>query len=189
METAVEVSESETIELAAGGHTPAFEELVHLYQSRVRGFLALRLADASRVDDLAQEVFLIAYRRLGTFDASQPFYPWLKGIALNVLRNEGRKRRATPQGDLEEHLERLAVEQMRDAEDEDVLFALAKCLETLDEAARALLNAYYRKGLTLNSIAENEGKSAKALSVALVRIRRRLRECIHKRLRPEGAGP
>lgn len=50
--------------------------------------LGMSIADA---EDLAQEVFLIVYRQLGTYDRSRPVKPWLFGIARNVAREHRRR--------------------------------------------------------------------------------------------------
>ena len=47
------------------------------------------------VDDMAQEVFLVAFRQLGQFQAAAPFQSWVLGIArnqaLSFLRGEARR--------------------------------------------------------------------------------------------------
>jgi len=43
------------------------------------------------VEDLAQEVFVIAHRRSASFDATRRPEPWLYGIARNVLRDHRRR--------------------------------------------------------------------------------------------------
>lgn len=43
------------------------------------------------VEDLAQEVFLVAHRRSGEFDRSRAAGPWLYGIARNIMRDYWRK--------------------------------------------------------------------------------------------------
>ena len=182
------------VERAREGDPSAFEELVGLFQGRVRAFFAARLWDAVLVDDLAQDAFFIAYRRLDTFDPSRPFYPWLKGIAANVLNNEMRKCRPSLFEDpacLEAGLERAAAEEaervLERTSERETFGALRHCLERLKGMAARVIEARYRLGLSLKDLAEKEGKSPKALSVALVRIRRSLRKCLEDRLGAEGA--
>lgn len=53
-----------------------------------------RLGVASRdLEDAAQEVFIVAHRRLDTFDRSRPIRPWLSGIAWRVASDERKRAR------------------------------------------------------------------------------------------------
>jgi RNA polymerase sigma factor (sigma-70 family) len=72
----------------------AFGELVRRYQSPVRAFL-LRMTrgDAHLADDLAQETFLKAWRKLSTFRGTAKLSTWLFGIAINEIRSAARKRK------------------------------------------------------------------------------------------------
>ncbi len=50
------------------------------------------LADAS-VEDICQEAWMVAYKKLETYDSEKAqFLTWLRGIAVNLARNELRKR-------------------------------------------------------------------------------------------------
>ncbi len=67
----------------------AFEQLVLRYQSLVRGFL--RQLTPEGADDIAQETFLKAYRRLSHFRGDAKFSTWLIAIAYNELRQAQRR--------------------------------------------------------------------------------------------------
>ena len=179
-------------ERAKRGDAEAFAGLVRLFQGRIRAFFAARLRDVSAVDDLAQEAFLIAYQKLPGCDTTRPLHPWLKQIAEYVLLNAGRKHRPRtmdPQ-DLDATLDRLAQRQAEDFEDwereEDLVEGLRECLGKVQSFSQRLLSARYQEGLSLKAIAEREGKNPTALSVALVRIRFKLRECLQSRRSVEG---
>lgn len=73
------------------GETDKFRLLVREYGLLVRGYLAARLPHQDDADDLAQEVFLIAFEKLDACDPER-FLPWLLGIARNQLRNHWRAR-------------------------------------------------------------------------------------------------
>jgi RNA polymerase sigma-70 factor (ECF subfamily) len=182
----------ELLERAQKGEYAAFERLVLMFQGRVRAFFAVRLSDPSMVDDLSQDVFLRAFERLHSFDTSRPFYPWLKGIANNILRNEFRKTRpfrlqdvADP-NELTSTLEKAALEQAdlldRDAPEADIFLALRECLDRLKGTSAQMVQDRYYRRLPLEAISKRIGKSVKAVSVSLVRIRRTLRECIENKL-------
>ena len=194
MQRAKMVQDEEVIaERARHGDAEAFADLVRLFQGRIRAFFAARLRDASMVDDLAQEAFLIAYRKLPDCDTTRPLLPWLKKISEYVLLNAGRKQRPQPLDpqDLDVTLDRLAVrhaESMEEGEgDQDLVDGLRDCLGKVQSFSQRLVQARYQEGLSLKVIAEREGKNPTALSVALVRIRLKLRQCLENRQSVEGS--
>lgn len=83
---------------AQAGDREAFEQLIALYLPRVRAFLFRLSGDSSRVDDLAQEVFLAAVRNLRGLDQPMQFGAWIFGIAVRVER----ARRRPPQGSIDQ---------------------------------------------------------------------------------------
>lgn len=173
----------ELIRAARGGNPAAFDDLTGRFRGPVLAFLAVRLADAAAVEDLVQETFLTAYRGLDGFRQEAPFLPWLQGIALNLLRNALRKKRPQVVDPLSERLEAAAQREVEALGDSDVVEALERCVAGLDERSARLVTMHYREGRPLEQIAGADGSSAKAVSMALVRIRRRLKECIQGRLK------
>jgi len=80
----VERSETDLLEKAQGGNLFAFEEVVRRYQRRVYA-VAMRIVRRHDVaDDVTQETFLRAHRKLDSFDTSRPFGPWICRIAANL---------------------------------------------------------------------------------------------------------
>ena len=76
-------SEHELIRRARGGDEDAFAELVMLHADRVYGALRRFGLDASEADEVAQEVFLRAWRGLARFEGRAQFSTWLYRIAFN----------------------------------------------------------------------------------------------------------
>ena len=86
------------------GDPNAFGELVRRYQSPVRAFLRkLTRGDAALADDLAQETFLRAWRKLEKFRAESSFSTWLFGIAVNEFRSRLRHDRRHVWEDPQDH--------------------------------------------------------------------------------------
>ena len=77
------VSEHELIEHARSGDEDAFAELVGLHADRVYGALRHFGLDAGEAEDVAQEVFLRAWRGLGGFQERAQLSTWLYRIAFN----------------------------------------------------------------------------------------------------------
>ncbi|MDP2131301.1 MAG: sigma-70 family RNA polymerase sigma factor [Erythrobacter sp.] len=71
----------------------AFEQLVRRHQGMVRAQLRRLLhGDAARADDLAQETFLLAWRKLNQFRGEARFSTWLYRIAFSCFLQSARKR-------------------------------------------------------------------------------------------------
>lgn len=80
---------------AKAGDARAFEELVRRYRRRIFA-LALHLTGTpSDADDIAQDVFMRAYRALDRFEGRSEFFTWVYRMAvnrsLNVRRDKGRR--------------------------------------------------------------------------------------------------
>lgn len=164
--------------------------LVDEHQAAIRAFLVSRINDPFEAHDLAQNVFLIAFRKLSKIDATRPIRPWLLGIAANEIRNHRRKRRAVPMGS---HAE---IAQLLDAEIESgnagwesgtVFDALDRCLAGLGDRARELLRLRYEEGMDLAEIRSSLGGKHSAITMKLHRLREQLRTCIERRLEEEAS--
>jgi RNA polymerase sigma-70 factor (ECF subfamily) len=81
---------------ARAGDQRAFEALVLKYQDRIYRLIQRLVSGSDVVDDLAQEVFIRAYRSIGEFKGESSLYTWLYKIALNLCRNHYRTRGRRP---------------------------------------------------------------------------------------------
>ena len=88
-------AESSVVALARIGDERAYGELVRRRQLGIRGLLLRLCRDAALADDLAQDTFLQAWRRLPALKADGAFGGWLRQIATNVWLQHVRQRRDT----------------------------------------------------------------------------------------------
>lgn len=79
---------------AKRGSTSAFESLVRRNQSLVRGFLRRLTGNAALADDLAQDTFVQAWRRIGAYEGKGSFRGWLCRIAYTQFLQHRRSARA-----------------------------------------------------------------------------------------------
>ena len=84
---------------AQRGDQGAFEALVVKYQVRIYRVIQRFLGGSDMVEDLAQEVFIRAYRSLPSFKGESSLYTWLYKIALNLCRNHYRTRARRPESE------------------------------------------------------------------------------------------
>jgi RNA polymerase sigma-70 factor (ECF subfamily) len=163
------------------GETDLFRLLVREYGLFVRGFLAARLHHLEDVDDVAQEVFLVAFDRLKTCDPAQ-FRPWLIGIAKNELKQHWRKqsRRAAAMERFREELATV-VEVEVDASFRllraEHIERLLDCIGRLPERLRRIVRAGLDGGRA-DELANELGMNRNAIYQARFRGFAALRKCM-----------
>ncbi|RMG94629.1 MAG: sigma-70 family RNA polymerase sigma factor [Deltaproteobacteria bacterium] len=154
----------------------AFAELVRRHHGRIRNML-LRLCggDAALADDLAQDVFLRAYRALPRFERRAEFGTWLYRIAYNVFLNHTtRTRRFDALG---EHVERGRPAPASDEPDGgDVRRDVERAIAELPVHYRAVVVLYYLRDVSYPEMAEILGLPLGTIKTHLFRARARLRE-------------
>ncbi len=85
------INDARLVEMTREGGQEAFAELVRRYENRLIRVISRFILDPVMVEDIAQEVFLRAYRRLELFDPSRRFGPWLFQIGVNMTLDHLRK--------------------------------------------------------------------------------------------------
>lgn len=123
-------------------------------------------------DDVVQETWLIAVRRIGSFNPNRGrFLAWLRGIAANVLRGHFRRKLTQPLvGDA--HPARVAT----DSEEREQAEEIARALALLPEDHESLLRAKYLDGLSVAAIAADWVATPKAVESLLTRAREAFRK-------------
>ena len=164
-----------------GGDLEAFGALVRRHELGVRAYLAARLEDRHEAEDLAQEVFVTAYRNLESFAPDRPLSAWLRGIASNLLRNHLRKRRESWGADafLAALVDKVVPDPGLAVE------ALRRCVAGLDAPSRELVEHRYAQEQPLAEIGQALDLKRSALTMSLHRLRVRLRDCMQRRLAGE----
>lgn len=147
----------------------AFEQLVLRHQGAVRGFLRHLTTEA---DDVAQETFLRAYRRLAHFRGDSKFSTWLIAIAYNEMRQM--HRRKTQQDKVVSALRLEAPNS--DAEVPVEVHDLPKMLAWLPEEERAVLLLSYAHGYSHSEIALVTGLPVGTVKSKLNRAKARILE-------------
>lgn len=184
-------SESDLMARALEGSKEAFSMLIRLHHTRIRAYLGRYLRRPDVVDDVAQDAFLDAYRKISEYRGEAPVRYWLLGIARNCLlrylRDEERRRhhgvRSLDTVTATLMLRTLSQEEERHSDHERQVEALQGCLSTLPEHSSKLIATFYGQRSTAVDIARQEGKKEGAVWMALLRLRELLRRCIETRLK------
>jgi RNA polymerase sigma-70 factor (ECF subfamily) len=171
-----------TVNCAATGD---FEARVREHQAGLRAFIRALGAEEAWVDDLAQEVFIVAHRRLNQFEPGTDFGKWLRSIARNLVANERRKdarhSRLLPFAVVDAL---LAYEPAGAVENRmtDLLPAMRDCVEQLPPRSRDLLQRRYVDNDNAATLARDLRMNADAVRQQLLRIRFAVKECIEKKV-------
>ncbi len=183
-------SDREDIELVARareGDREAFSELVRRYYERIYHTIYSLVGDRDDADDLAQEVFLKAYRSLSNFRGRSQFYTWLYRIGVNRCLDWMKSRNRRKDVSLErEPWGRDAVDgafQLPQASDAGVMRRelqdiLHRALEALSIQCRATLALREIDGFSYDEIAYALGCSVGTVKSRLFRARAQLREML-----------
>ncbi|MCZ6641601.1 MAG: sigma-70 family RNA polymerase sigma factor [Gammaproteobacteria bacterium] len=139
--------EALVVGLARTGDRDAFAELVRRRQSWIRTLMRRCCDDITLADDLAQQVFLQAWRDIKKLRQPKSFGSWLRRLAINVLRQHLRTRDALR--DAEEHDDSHDGVQQKVGMAMDLNHALAK----LSDSARLCVVLSYHEGMSHGEIA------------------------------------
>ena len=174
-----ETDEIRWVSAAAQGDKTAFEVLVRAYQGPLHALIARYVWDRDDVSDLVQDVFIRAFKGLPSYDVSRPFGPWLRSIARNRVVDHLRARASTSRHrELDRHLADAIGNAAEETSEERRAAALARCLDRLPSHHRELLRDRYERGVSVNSIALRDKRSATSVSMVLMRIRHALAKCM-----------
>ncbi|MDT4898835.1 MAG: polymerase sigma-70 factor, subfamily [Acidobacteriota bacterium] len=154
------------VEAVRRGDRESFGQLYELYGAMVHGILLARVP-WDEVDDLVQDVFLVAFKRISTLREAGAFGGWLAMIARNRAVDFHRRKRET-----EELPENLAQRSSVDPEAAEAL----SLIRTLPEAYRETLVLRLVEGMTGPEIAERTGLTPASVRVNLHRGMKLLRE-------------
>lgn len=153
------------------------------HQTRIRGFIVSLLGDFSAAEDVLQETFLVVQQKAAEFAPGTNFVGWAFQIArFQVMKAQGQRKRASDRFS-DEALEALAACAPERPFDESKLRALPECLAKLAPRARRIVDLFYQHEHRPHEIARMLDWTPAAVSVALSRSRRFLRECIEQQLK------
>ena len=174
------------VEQASGGCSDSFGQLVEQNHLRVRLYLGKYIRCSSYVDDIAQEVFVVAFGQLSRFRHESKFSTWLIGIARNkaleFLKAEKKVREKQKQYFEAEvasrQISRLENQRREFELAEQRLSAMQICLDQLPDQSRELIDFYYFEQQPASTIAANSNVSTGSVRMRLLRIRRILQKCL-----------
>ncbi|MGE5611119.1 MAG: RNA polymerase sigma factor, partial [Bacillota bacterium] len=172
--------ETQVIEACKGGDRRAFAGIVERYYPLVCAVAYSATGDVGLSEDVCQETFITAWRKLGELREPGKLRGWLCGIARNLGRNVGRARQARreEQGVVAVMegvpAEGPGPEEQAITKEEEAL--LWRSLRQIPEEYREALVLFYRQEKSAAEVAEAMGLSEEAVRQRLSRGRKMLEE-------------
>lgn len=167
-----EEDEARLVAASRGGDGEAFSRLVRAHQRRVFRLAGRFFREREDVEDVAQETFLTAWRKLDTYRAKAPFEHWLTRVCLNCCY--ARLRRQRPQerpleGDLASH-----------EADPNARLEVERLLRPLKPEERFILLLLDGEGWSVADIARRLGWTKVNVKVRAHRARKKLRKLLER---------
>lgn len=164
-----------------------FSSVVREHHSRLRYFIRSLGVQSAWVDDIAQEAFLLAYKKWGDLDEVGNAGVWLCAIARNLVMNELTKT-SRRQRLLDENMTTLLLaaesEPTRPGQASDQCIshqALRDCMEKLPERSRQVVQARYFHDLNSTDIGGDLKMTTTAVRQVLFRSRQLLADCLQRK--------
>jgi RNA polymerase sigma-70 factor (ECF subfamily) len=161
-------SETQLVEAAQNGHLESFGALYERYHSSMVALAYSMLADRDLAEDVAQEVFAIACRDIGSLKSKERFAAWLAGICRNVSRQMLKANKSTPVASGND----IAARQGDDMEDRREV--IRRAVWSLRASERELVVMRYFDGFSQAQISEVLDISPQAVNGRLVRAKRKI---------------
>lgn len=172
-------SERMLIQRAQQGDTRAFEVLVTQHSHYVYNVALRLLNDPQEAEDMAQEVFVRAWRSLPTFRGQAQFRTWLYRIVTNVCYNRLPKlKRQMAAADADERLELADRQPSVEAQvgSAEMSQQLAWAIGTLPEKYRLLITLRHVQGMSYGDIADTLDMPLGSVKTGIFRARKLLRD-------------
>ena len=179
-----EAADADLVAAVRAGDDAAFEELYRRYHKRISAFVCGMLRDEARCEDVAQEAFMSALRRMRATDAEINFRPWIYQIARNAAIDAYRRTSHTVEVSMDaddglrasDRSRLVGLEGGPDAAlvTKERLAHLQGAFDELSDVHTKVLVMRELEGLSYREIGEKLDLTRPAVESALFRARRRL---------------
>ncbi|MCH2209011.1 MAG: sigma-70 family RNA polymerase sigma factor [Lentisphaerales bacterium] len=163
-----------------------FVELYSEHEPQIRSFLRSLLPTNNDVDEVLQEVSVVIWKKFDRFDESTDFMRWVYVIArLEALKY--RRKHARNRLVFDDTVYTLMAEEGKEEHPKrkEELSALEKCLSTLPDNQRSLIDTIYKNRTKTVDLAETMKTTVSSLYMKLTRTRKALYKCIKQRVQTE----
>lgn len=184
--TSTDTADADLVAAVRRGDDHAFEVLYERYHRRIAGYIHGMVGDYGRAEDIAQDVFMSALRRMRETDRPIAFKPWVYEIAKNACIDQFRRARRAEEVSYDADEGLGAADHGRlvnSGPTPDVAVDQKMSIDHLRGAFGGLSDTHHRilvmrelEGLSYREIGERLGMSRPSVESTLFRARRRLSE-------------
>lgn len=158
---------------AAGGSLRSFEQIVRAYQGPLLRFLRRRTGNLLDAEDVLQETFVCAFRKIAQYDPRWRLSGWLFSIAVRQAATHHRRMRVAPPPPAFASGPSDPADVVVERDERANLWSVAR--EHLSSDQFDALWLYYVEGLAMPDLARALGRSRLTAKVVLHRARQRLK--------------
>ncbi|HEY4357788.1 MAG TPA: sigma-70 family RNA polymerase sigma factor [Acidobacteriaceae bacterium] len=185
-------TQAETIAAILAGEIQLFHELIRPHERTVYLMALSYMKNEADAEDVAQESFVRAFRKLNSFRAEAKFSTWLISITLNEARTRLRRKTLVPMDSLDappDEDQPVSPALLRDWREIPSEAVERGEIRLLLQEAIACLPDIYRRVFVLRDVEEmNIHETAEALNISIPSVKVRLyraRMMLQKRLAPQ----
>jgi RNA polymerase sigma-70 factor, ECF subfamily len=180
-----EIADFELMRLAGEGNERAFEILIERHQALVIGTVGRMLGGFEGAEDIAQQVFVRAWRSADRYRPEAKFTTWLMTIARNLVFNEIKRRGKVKWSSMEneagvtrEFVDARSVDGSGALSEREVQDAISQAIADLPEMQRMALVLRRYEDLPYEEIAAILGITLPAVKSLIFRAREELKKAL-----------
>ena len=180
--------DAELVERCQKGDYAAFAELITLYRGKEYAMIYNMIRNDADSWDLAQDVFIKAWKALPKFEGRSAFFTWLYRIAHNVTYDWTRKKKISSAGEFDDRIVNdapgaVAVPKVVDSPDvslerKEVKNKISEAIDALSSDHKEIILLKEVDGLSYQEIAESVGCSTGTVMSRLFYARKKLKEIL-----------
>lgn len=187
--TADGISDEDVVRRVLSGETSLYEILMRRYNQRLYRVALSILGDHAEAEDVMQDAYVRAYRKLDSFAGEAKFSTWLTKIAvyeaLSRLRRRGRSEDLDSIAEAKGSERMIGMREVRDPEqqayDRELRLVLERAIASLPDAYRSVFVLRVVEGMNTAEAAECLGLTPHTVKTRLHRARLLLRAEIEER--------
>jgi RNA polymerase sigma-70 factor, ECF subfamily len=181
------LNEQDLIQSILNGNSQSFSVLLKRYQRPIHALIRQIVSNREDAEELTQDVFIKAFRKLESFKGGSSLSTWLYRIAWNTAISETRKKRLVyPEFDENQfaNLPDETVDEVLEKENNEwQLQQLENAIDRLNPEEKALITLYYTESKPLSEVALILNLSADNAKVKLHRTRKKIVLLLNSELR------
>ena len=173
------------VEKAQQGNREAFQSLVSLYQEDIYKMMFYRTYSKMDAEDLTQEVFVQAFRKIKSLHNAERFRSWLFSIGINRCRDLKRKNRLLSifgmgswgnQDDFEDVSSSTSDQAQKNIQQEKFWIQVKKLLHHLSASEKEVFTMRFMDQLKIGEIADILNKNESTIKTHLYRALRKIKK-------------